>query len=775
MIFTALVRFLARTPWSTGIALIGMTLASVSMVAVHQVSVAIEQQTRATSLVDLGDYNFFLHKARIDGAEYFALLRRWRAGEMAQIGHMAPVVDERRYLDDKAVRIVGIDLFSHRIGQLIVSQSGAQASDDTIPSLSGAWIASDLEGHWSGAVNGVLALPEGTALMDIGSAQDLLGYQQDRISYIAVKVADPWAAIKRTLNALAPGIGAGLPLLEPDLGFIRAAGFDVISLEAQNPANQLGRSILFNVGALGMLALVVAWFLIYQVAVSWLRRLWPTFSRLHVLGVPYRRLGMWFVVLVMVIAVVGSGLGLWLGNLLAEWLLARIATAPSGVQLDGWVIGKTLVCGLGVCLLGALLAWRAALHDAMTTDWVLPVMWAVIAAVGYAWPALGLMGGFICIAASGFLVSSLIWPLLNVSKRLAHHMHGPMLLRLSAREVAWYPGDLAVAMSGLMLAVATALGIALMVDSFRLEFGQMLERRLAYEWVVNGSPDELKQAEQDLLDRYPEVRVQSYRSARTRVRGLQVDVQLTRLDRPEQSRYAFDGVLQPRDVWIGEQVALKLGVGIGDQLQVFGAPYRIGHVFKSFGDLYPRLLLDARHAAGLGVASELRSLSIDGAPNQALDSLRKLGVEVTDQGQIRRVALNTFDQTFLITDVLLAIALLVASLGIFIAINALRFNRRSSVPLLSSLGLSRWESLQMDIGRAAAVGVIAVAIALPLGIWFAYLLCHLVNPRAFGWAIDLHVLWDSLDLPIALGIGAALIAGVVAPGQRENDRQGAFG
>ncbi|MEM7079958.1 MAG: FtsX-like permease family protein [Pseudomonadota bacterium] len=768
MIFTALARFLARSPWSSAIALVGITLASVSMVAVHQVSVAIERQTRATSLVELGDYNFFLHKTRVSAAEYFELRRRWLAGGLPQVRDLAPVVDESRFLDGAMVRVVGIDLLVAQVTESMVDSATHPADEVTVSGFDRAWISTDLRDSWRRPADVVSSLPPGTALMDIGAAQELLGYREDRLSYVAVTVTDPLARLKSTFNALAPGIGAGLPAPAPALAEIRAAGFDVVSVAAQNPADQLGKSILFNVGALGMLALVVAWFLIYQVAVSWLRRLWPTLLRLHVLGVPHATLRAWFVWLLGLLGLLGTGAGLWLGAVLADWLLGRIATVPLTQPLDAWVVGKAVLCGVGVCLVGAFMAYRNALGNERGSLCLFALALGVAAWLGYVWPALGLMGGFVSIAASGFLVAVLIWPVLRALKRVAHRFTGPLLLRLSAREIAWFPGDLAVAISGLMLAVATALGIALMVDSFRIEFTQMLERRLSYDWVVRGEPSQLATAQGLVATNYPGARVQAYFGQRSRVNGVQVEVQYTRLDGLESARYAYGGTVRDGEVWIGEQVAQKFGVGRGDQLEVLGSPRRITHVFKSFGDLYPRLLIDSRGE----IAGSLDSLAVNGLPPPGLAALRNLGLQVTDQAQIKRIALETFEQTFLITDVLLAIALLVASLGIYIALNALRFNRRSSVPLLSTLGFTSWENVQMDFGRALAVGVFAMLLATPLGIWFAYLLCDLVNPRAFGWAITLHVSWQSVWPPLLLGLVAALIAGVIAPGRKENSSSG---
>ena len=112
---------------------------------------------------------------------------------------------------------------------------------------------------------------------------------------------------------------AGFPSAKPSLDL--APGWQLVSMAEQYPAREFGKSILFNISALGMLALLVAWLLIYQVAVSWLRRLWPVFDRLHVLGVEWQQLRAYFLFSIGLIATLAAVLGLVAGWWLARWLL----------------------------------------------------------------------------------------------------------------------------------------------------------------------------------------------------------------------------------------------------------------------------------------------------------------------------------------------------------------------------------------------------------------------------------------------------------------------
>ena len=59
------------------------------------------------------------------------------------------------------------------------------------------------------------------------------------------------------------------------------------------------------------------------------------------------------------------------------------------------------------------------------------------------------------------------------------------------------------------------------------------------------------------------------------------------------------------------------------------------------------------------------------------------------------------------------------------------------------------------------VGTVAVAVAVPLGLAIAYVLCAEVNPRAFGWSISFGVDVSAVLVPTLLGVAAALLAGLV--------------
>jgi ABC-type antimicrobial peptide transport system permease subunit len=86
---------------------------------------------------------------------------------------------------------------------------------------------------------------------------------------------------------------------------------------------------------------------------------------------------------------------------------------------------------------------------------------------------------------------------------------------------------------------------------------------------------------------------------------------------------------------------------------------------------------------------------------------------------------------------------------------------------MAFLGLSRFEIFGLDLARGIGVGLAASLIAVPLGIVFGWILCEVVNPRAFGWRVDLKLSFAAIFIPVGWGLLAGVFAGLVRLGRHE--------
>ena len=542
MIALALLRFLARTPWSTAMALIGMALGVTSIVSVHLVSASISSRLDGLVPGALAEYSHYLHRDNLHTADYFALRKQWRAGALPAITQLSPLVDATTTLEGQSVRVLGADLLASppSVGVTDIAEQF---------SWHGAWVDKSLKDQLSIPINGIIEAPKGTLLADIATAHDLLGWPTHQLSYVGLVLGDAFAGTIETAEKLLPGFGAGFPSARPRLDL--APGWQLISTAEQYPAREFGKSILFNISALGMLALLVAWLLIYQVAVSWLRRLWPVFDRLHVLGVEWQQLRAYFLFSIGLIATLAAALGLAAGWWLASWLLEMAAPEQEiNLHLDSWVIFKAVGSAIAVCLLGG--AWAFHRSKQTVSHSYLPAILTLLLLAAATWcvfqPQTGLAGGFFAIAVLSLAASQAIAPLLIQLKRWA--IDDTRLLPAAHRcqRGALAPSELSVALAGLSLAIATAIGVALMVDSFRIDFSQMLDHRLKYDLIAQGDNTALSNFTVTNKTSTLADRVQVYRNTDIRVKGLSMELNTTRMDAFESSRYGYSGSLATHDM-----------------------------------------------------------------------------------------------------------------------------------------------------------------------------------------------------------------------------------
>jgi putative ABC transport system permease protein len=135
-------------------------------------------------------------------------------------------------------------------------------------------------------------------------------------------------------------------------------------------------------------------------------------------------------------------------------------------------------------------------------------------------------------------------------------------------------------------------------------------------------------------------------------------------------------------------------------------------------------------------------------------------VEVRATAQIRALALEIFERTFTVTEVLRLLALGVAGVGVLLSLLALAIERESEVQVLRALGVARGQLLGLALVQSAWLGAMTGLLACPLGLLLAQVMIKVLNRRAFGWTISyLPDPW-ALGHSLALGLLASLLAGL---------------
>jgi putative ABC transport system permease protein len=822
LLIRAQLRFLRRAPWSALTAWLGVALAVASIVAVHQIGTAVNHSVDAARPPHLAGLTHLVTRADLSARDYFELRQAWRAAHWPQVTALVPVLDGRLDVDGLHVRVIGADWLAYPVGRVQGIRTSSPTGLAPWQLLDGAGLVVDqsldlavgteieIKGR-TYTVTGVVDSALGpTILADIAVAARLLDVADDALSLIGVAAADPWAFWRRLLDALMPGFAAGLPA--PALQLVSPGSpYSIRSMDSELPAAAFARSILFNLGALGLLALVVAWFLVQQVAGIWVERQRRVFARLHAIGAEpvavAAAFGMNFVLLGVLATLAGIAIGHWLASLLLALSLPTEAAAETPVVLPAAVawplLTKAVVSGVGLCSLGGLLALRSAMQPARRAGegwrWRVPAALgaALLLVLGIAWEDSGLFGGFAAILALCAMLLLAVRPLFEWARRLAgaaagrprrvtpgvSHSPRGLLVRLGVREALWQPRVVGVAAAALSLAAATSVGIGLMVESLRADFTRMMDARLGGDLYLTGRAAEV-QAVPDWLRAWPEpVGSRSYGGSLVRVSAdagaradLPVDLGYARFDTAESLRYGYPMPLRADQALINERLARALRIDRGDAVLVAGQRLIVVHVFTGFGDAEPRLLVDVAALLALGLAPVFDRLTLDvasGAGQQMATQLaaalaaRWPELEITEREALRTRVLRLFDRTFAMTRALTLLALLVAAVGIYNALTALRLNQAPTRRLLTAQGVTAGEQVWVTVARSATVGGGAVLLAMPLGIGMAWLLCEVINPRAFGWTIRLALPWSGWGPPLLIGFAAAVLAGLLpAPSEQ---------
>jgi putative ABC transport system permease protein len=129
---------------------------------------------------------------------------------------------------------------------------------------------------------------------------------------------------------------------------------------------------------------------------------------------------------------------------------------------------------------------------------------------------------------------------------------------------------------------------------------------------------------------------------------------------------------------------------------------------------------------------------------------------------LREAVLRIFDETFVITTVLLLIALVVAALGITTTLTVLVLERARQLNTVFAVGGSFRQIRSMIFWEASFLVVAGEVAGLICGFILSFMLVYVINRRSFGWTFLYTVDWGSLAYSLPLIILTALFAAAPA-------------
>src|SRR5438132_715517 len=243
-------------------------------------------------------------------------------------------------------------------------------------------------------------------------------------------------------------------------------------------------------------------------------------------------------------------------------------------------------------------------------------------------------------------------------------------------------------------------------------------------------------------------------------------------------------------ILISEPLAWRLQLAPHDTLTLTTASgpraFPVAGVYREYGndrgevlmglDEYRRLW-DDDSISGLGIylAPGVEARGAGGVLRAAARGRQALFIR--SNADIRALSMRIFDRTFVITRVLYWLAAGVAAVGLVSALLAWELQRSRELAVLRSLGLTPRSTALLVLAQTVFMGIAALAAAIPAGLLTAMVLTEVINRRAFGWQIDLHLSPAQFLDALWLALGASLAAGAypawrsarapLAPGMRE--------
>ena len=624
------------------------------------------------------------------------------------------------------------------------------------------------------------------AVMDIAAAQRVF----DRIGLISridlrLQHGEHPAAVRERLQTLLP---AGVTVLAPEVSTAQASG--------------LSRAYRVNLTMLAAIALLTGGFLVFSTQLLAVVRRRQELALLRALGLEARDLMRGLLGEGLVLGLLGGALGVALAYLITQAAFSLLggdlgAGFFAGVQPSlRFEPGLTLIyLLLGVCA-GLAGAWLPA-HEAsrmmtaralkggdeaslfqsrMRWGWALGI--AALAALLTRLPAVAGIPVFGYAAVLLILLAAVlaIPAAVRLSMRLIRQ-DGALLLRLAHARLAAMPGQTVVAGAGVVASVALAVSMAIMVSSFR----DSVDR-----WLLQVLPAEVYlRASSSLASGYLDPEAIAWVAAQAEVAkvepvrfdSIRIDDErfpMTMLARPVRSSNGLplvSGSVEtvPEEgrlpVWISEAMADLLQLASGDpvELPIAGqaVAFQVAGVWRDYARQHGAFILeleDYRRLSGDRLSNDLAIDLHDGADREALMTRIRAHfgsdrIELASPTEIRRISLEIFDRTFLITYLMEAVAVLIGLFGIGTTFAALAASRRKEFGMLRHLGLLRTQIGRLLAIEGALTALIGFVVGASAGGAIAWVLIEVINRQSFHWSMDI-----SIPFAMLAGFACALIA-----------------
>lgn len=591
------------------------------------------------------------------------------------------------------------------------------------------------------------------------------------------------------------------------------------NVEVQYPAargkliSQMLASYQTGLGFFSAVAIFVGAFLIYNTFSMTVLERTREIGVLRALGATRRQIIRLILIEAVLLAMVGSVVGLGSGIVLARSLIramsgllaTRLETVT--IPLDG-VLTAVLV-GAGVTLASALLpalsAGRVSPLEAIRIRgrqnqpgllsryaWLIGLELIVVALLAiYVIPfreevalPVGMISVFVVLLGATLLIPGAVGRFDPLVRPLMQALYGGEGL-LGSSNVQRSRGRTALTVAALMTGVAMVIGLGQLSSSFRTDILAWVNTAIGGDLYVRGAVPMREElggriaATEGVAAITPITYGQARLTEPTDEDGDPQDVVVIAVDPATYLQIAnFKFAAEQGDpaarvaelaegdaLFLSTVLAEKYGLARGDMVALETArgvrPFRVAGVIVDFSGQGFAITLARRDLARYFGETKVNTFLVQIAPGADRGAVRqeltdkfgkRYNVQIESSDEFRQRVLRLMNQSFALLNVLVAIAMIVAALGV---INTLLMNileRIREIGMLRSLGMTRRQVSKMILSEAGTMGLIGAAFGLFFGMLLARLFVLGTNMSA-GYTIQ----YAFTPEPVVAGVVIALV------------------
>ena len=809
-------RYMRAHRWQTGLSFLGIALGVAIVVAVDLANESARKAFDLSLSTITGQITHQIVSNADDGVDeqLFVQLRTRLA-----IANSAPQVLANVKLQNESFTLLGVDPISelslqrHRpvfgneaLPALLQQVNGVMLSKRTARRLrleSGDRFAIQYQGRLVElTLSAVFDSPDSVALegvmfTDIANAQHLLG-RRGKLDRIDLNITH--AEVRKINDWLPPA-------------------YRLIDAQARNHGlTAMSTAFHTNLTAMSLLAILVGALLIYNTMHFSALRRQAVVGTYRALGVTRGELLTLVLSEALILAAFASAAGTALGFLLSQYLVQLVTrtvndlyftlTVTSFLLSPGSFV-KGAGLGLGASLLATLLPAIAASRISPITlqrrsetehKWQqryqkLALLGAAGLIMGYLYslsPDDSLVAGFVSLAIMVTSFCLIVPAILSLSCRWLEAGLSPMLTinsRLAIRGVVAGISRTGIAVAALAVALATVIGVTIMISSFRHSVEVWLAQSLSGDIYISvpgtrgsdsgsGIPERLVEALRALegVERVATLRTFRSETDAGRLRTVSIAPFIHKNQSPllDQVDYAQALYAQGKGIFISEPLAYHQKLKVGDQLTLYtqrgSQPFKVLAIYRDYSSSRGVVSLPESLLKTFWPPVPINAVSIGRAPGTAQAELLEAVTQqlkhypehyrLSSNQEIRDRTLAIFDRTFAITHVLRLLVLIVAFTGLLSALLALQLEKSREYAVLRATGMSRRQLGRLILQQTTMLGIISAMLSLPLGYLLADRLIHVINRRSFGWSMEQIFPLDILPQSLLLATCAAVLAGI---------------